>query len=343
MPALIRPSDAQPPYFLGFDVGGTGIKIGVVDDQGRTVAFRRIATEQESGPADAVRRMAQTAREMMAETDVASERIAAAGLGTPGTMDIPRGMILEPPNLPAWRHYNIRDSLAETLGIDVTFANDAAAAAYGEFWVGGGSEFGSLLMLTLGTGVGGGVIIGDFSLDGQHSHGAECGHIIIDSRPEARVCSCGQPGHLEAYASATAVVARCQEALQAAPAETAAVAQALADGRDLTPLLLAELAEQGDAFCESIIRQTADYLAIGVVSLLHIIDPAVVLIGGAMTFGGDDSPLGQRFLARLDHEVRRRTFPMLAENTVIRYAQLGGDAGYVGAAGLARTQHRIQS
>ena len=132
---------------------------------------------------------------------------------TPGTMDIPRGMFLQPHNLPHWHYFPIRDCVAEAFGLPTAFANDANAAAYGEFWVGSGQKYHSIVMLTLGTGVGGGIIIGDLSVDGENSHGSECGHIIIDSSPTARMCGCGQPGHLEAYCSATALVKRTQELL----------------------------------------------------------------------------------------------------------------------------------
>ncbi len=340
MPALIHLTEAQRPLFLGVDVGGTSIKIGLVDDQGRTIAFTRLPTQQERGVQDAVNRMARASRQLLEQHGLALADVAAIGLGTPGTMDIPAGMILEPPNLPAWRHFHIRDALSAATGVPVVFANDAGAAAYGEFWVGAGRQYPSIVLLTLGTGVGGGIIIGDFSLDGENSHGAECGHMIIDSSPQARVCSCGQRGHLEAYASATAVIKRTEEFLaQQPPAEGSPLGLAMSQGRAVTPLMVAEAAEQQDAAAEGIIMETADYLAIGIVSLMHIIDPGAVLLGGAMTFGGEGSPLGKRFLERVRSETRSKTFPVLARRTAIRFAQLGGDAGYVGAAGLARVKH----
>jgi glucokinase len=108
----------------------------------------------------------------------------------------------------------------------------------------------------------------------------------------------------------------------------------------LTPIVIGEEAEAGDRLAEEILMETARYLGIGVVTLMHIIDPDGVVIGGAMTFGGDETPLGRRFLARIREEVRRRAFPVLAEKTTIEYAYLGGDAGFIGAAGLARLAHR---
>jgi len=192
------PPDAQKPYFLGIDVGGTNIKFGVVDDRGRSLAHGKIITQEERGPRDAVRRVKAAAEDLVGGVGLSLADLAAIGLCTPGTMDIPRGMFLEPHNLPHWYYFPIRDCVAEAFGLPTAFANDANAAAYGESWVGSGQKFHSIVMLTLGTGVGGGIIIGDLSVDGENSHGSECGHIIIDNSPTARMCGCGQPGHLEA-------------------------------------------------------------------------------------------------------------------------------------------------
>ena len=326
--------EAQRPFFLGVDVGGTNIKVGLVDDLGRTLSFGSLPTEQDLGPDFAVQRIARCFQRLIDELGLGRKDVARIGLGTPGTMDIPVGLLLEPPNLPAWCNFPVRDAVAYACGRPVTFANDGGAAAFGEFWVGSGREYRSIVMLTLGTGVGGGIIIGDLSIDGENSHGAECGHIIVDSRPDARMCSCGQSGHLEAYASATALIKRASESLAAGREST--LQDKLAAGKELSGLLLAEAAEENDALSVELVLETADYLSIGIVSLMHTIDPAAVILGGAMNFGGHDTPLGRRFLARIESEVRRMTFPVLAKRTIIDFARLGGDAGYIGAAGLAR-------
>jgi glucokinase len=219
----------------------------------------------------------------------------------------------------------------------VAFTNDAAAAAYGEYWVGAGREFHSLVLFTLGTGIGCGIIIGDLSIDGENSHGAECGHIIIDCGQHARICGCGQRGHLEAYASATAVIKRTQEALDSG--RKSSLGDRLAAGAELTPKLLAAEAEAGDDLSLEIVLETAAFMGVGIVTLLHTIDPTGVLLGGAMTFGGNDSPLGRRFLRRIKEEVDRRAFPLLARRIAIDFAALGSDAGYIGAAGIARLEH----
>src|SRR6202043_121985 len=132
------------------------------------------------------------------------DQVVAIGVATPGTMDIPAGVILDPPNLRPWRNVPVRQHLREVFGVPTAFQNDANAAAYGEYWVGAGKGTRSMVLFTLGTGIGGGIIIGDVVLEGRHSHGAELGHMKIEMT-NPRLCGCGRHGCLEAYASATSV------------------------------------------------------------------------------------------------------------------------------------------
>ncbi|MBN2474566.1 MAG: ROK family protein [Pirellulales bacterium] len=334
---FISAVEAQAPFFVGLDLGGTNIKVGVVDDQGRPLSWLSVPTEAEKGPEDASARMGEAVKRAIFEADIEPSAIARVGLGSPGTMDIPAGMLVEPVNLKGWDHFPIRDRVSHYCGLPVAFANDGAAAAYGEFWIGAGREFHSLVLFTLGTGIGCGIIIGDLSIDGENSHGAECGHLIINDAEDARVCGCGQSGHLEAYASATAVIKCAQEALDAG--RPTSLPDRLAEGKELSPKLLAQEAEAGDRLSLEIILEVARYMGIGIVNLLHTIDPNCVLLGGAMTFGGNETELGRRFLTRIKEEVNRRAFALLAERITIDFATLGGDAGYLGAAGIARVEH----
>jgi glucokinase len=197
-----------------------------------------------------------------------------------------------------------------------------------------------MALFTLGTGIGCGIIIGDVVVQGAHSHGGESGHIVIDISERARPCNCGHNGHLEAYASATGVVRRTQEALNNGRATS--LSKRIAAGDELTPKLIADEAEAGDELSLEIVLETARYVGIGVVNMIQTVEPDAVLLGGAMTFGGRESALGRRFLDRVKEEVRRHVRPALAEKTVIDFASLGGDAGYIGAAGVARLQYRIK-
>lgn len=327
-------ADAQRPLFLGIDVGGTNIKYGVVDDHGRPLCKGKIPTFEERGPVEGMTRVHTAVQEMLAESGVPFAEISAVGLATPGTMDIPRGMLLEPHNLPHWFNSPIKQIVEQAFGLPTSYANDANAAAYGEFWVGRGRQYHSIVLLTLGTGVGGGIIVGDLSIDGENSAGSECGHIIIDCNPTARMCPCGHRGHLEAYCSATALIKRTTELI--AGGRRSSLSSAIDEDHHLTGLMIAQAAAAGDELANEVIDELAFYLANGIVSLMHTIDPGAVVLGGAMNFGGDDTPLGRKFIETVRSFVREHAFPIPAKRTTIDFAQLEGDAGFIGAAGIAR-------
>src|SRR5437763_11978354 len=187
------------------------------------------------------------------------DRILAIGVATPGSMDIPAGLILDPPNMKPWRNVPVRQFIADAFRLPIAFQNDANAAAYGEFWVGAGREYRSMVLFTLGTGVGGGIILHDKIVEGEHSHGGELGHIKIEmTRP--RLCGCGKRGCLEAYASATAVVKRTREALAEDGGRSALHALAREQG-ELTARAVFEAAAAGDVLASRVVEDTAYYLA----------------------------------------------------------------------------------
>lgn len=332
--SLLPLSQARLPLYAGVDLGGTNIKAALVDDDGRIVAFHTEPTHADRGPEDTAARMGRMVHTLAHLVGIATSDIAGVGLGTPGPQNLETGVILRAGNLPGWDNFPIRDRLAAHCGHSVTYANDATAAAYGEFWVGSGRDYESLILLTLGTGVGGGIIIGDASIDGAHSHASEFGHIIVDASATARKCPFGHSGDLEAYSSATALKARAAEAIEQGAGGS--LAEAVRAGEELTPILISREAASGDPLAMELILETARWLGIGIVTLMHTLDPEAVLIGGAMTFGGEEAAVGKAFIERVRAEVRARAFPLLAAQTIIRYASLGGDAGSIGTAGLAR-------
>ena len=324
------------PFFVGVDLGETDVNVGVVDDMGRPMSRLTIATEGQCGPEDAAHRMGQAVRDAIREAGI--ESAAGVGLGSPGPVDIAAGTLVAPVNLHSWSGFPMCSRLGHHCGLPVVLANDVVAASYGEYWVGSGRTFHSMILLTLGASIGSGIIIGDLSIDGENAYGAECGHIIIDGSDNARPCGCGRTGHLEAYASVTAVLNRAQEGLDAGRASS--LRRRIDEGTKLNCKTIAEEAEAGDAFSIELVDDTARFLGIGITSLLHTIDPSGVLLAGDMTFGGNETSVGRRFLAHVKQEVQRRAFPILAEQTVIDFASLGGDAGYIGAAGIARLEHQ---
>jgi glucokinase len=316
----------RPPFFLGIDLGGTNIKSGVVDDSGSPISSVSIETDADRGPGAGIASLAEAGRKAVAESGLSWDDITAVGLGSPGTMDIRAGVLLDPPNLPGWTNLPIRQRLQDLLKKPTVLQNDANAAAYGEYWAGAGRGVASLVMFTLGTGIGCGIVDGGRIIEGRHSHGAECGHIVIQM-DNARQCSCGQYGHLEAYASATALVKRAAEALESG--EASALRRLLGtDG--LTARAIDQAADDGDRLAQRLMHETARYLAVGAVCLMHTIDPDIVLFGGGMIAAGP------RFLEQIRATVQQIAFPVPAANTRIEYASLGGDAGFIGAAGCAR-------
>ena len=224
-------------YFLGIDVGGTNVKAGVVTDSGQVVATSSVSTEAIHGPDHGVRQILKAANQALQAAKTERSAIAAAGLATPGTMDIPAGMLIDPPNLPGWRNYPIRQRVAEGLQLPTILQNDANAAAYGEYWAGSASDARSLVFFTLGTGLGGGIIVDDQIIEGEHSHGSECGHTIIEM-DGGRLCATGQFGTGEAYCSATALLKMFDEAI--ANGRTSTVLNRVTEATPISPLMIAE-------------------------------------------------------------------------------------------------------
>jgi glucokinase len=319
-------ANRRAPFYLGIDLGGTNIKSGVVDDLGHPLSSVSLETEAERGPDAGIKTLAEAGRRAVAASGLTWDEITGVGLGSPGTMDLSRGMLLEPPNLPGWNQMPIRDLLAKELDKPTVLQNDANAAGYGEYWAGAGRNTRSLVLFTLGTGIGCGIVEEGRIIEGRNSHGAECGHIIIQM-DNGRMCSCGKPGHLEAYASATALVKRAHEAL----AETSQHSLLRDIPHDeLTGRSINDAARAGDGLALRLMRDTARYLAVGAVCLMHTIDPDIVLFSGGMIAAG---PV---FLEAIRQDIKAMAFPTPAQKVRVEYAELGGDAGFIGAAGCAR-------
>jgi glucokinase len=314
-------------HYVGLDVGGTSMKAGVVDDSGKALSNISLLTEPDKGQEHGLATMCASVRLAAKEAGLSMSEISAIGVATPGTMDLAAGVMLEPPNMKTWRNVRVRDHVASEFGLPTAFQNDANAAALGEYWVGAGQHVRSLVFFTLGTGVGGGIIIHDRVLEGEHSHGAELGHMKIEMT-NPRLCGCGKRGCLEAYASATAVVQRAEEAILAGQSSSLSMRQKLPNGLSARDIF--DAAAAGDALAKRIVEETAFYLAMGATNAMHTIDPEMVVFGGGMIAAGDE------FLQSIRRYVQELAFPVPAERTEIRFAQLGSDAGFIGAAACAR-------
>ena len=306
--------------YVGVDLGGTNLKLGLVSADGELLHRHSTATEADRGPDHVLGRIAQAVRRLADGAQVSLADIAAVGIGSPGPLDSKAGVVVFTPNMAGWRDVPVRDRLQKDLGRPVVLENDANAAAYGEFRCGAGRGISNLVLLTLGTGIGGGIILAGRLFRGSTDTGAELGHMVIQYG--GRRCGCGNRGCLEAYASATAVVARMREALQAGDPG----APGLADSADLTCEDIFAAAEAGDALAKRIVEETADYLAVGITNILHILNPEMVVLTGGMMGAGDE------FLNEIRRRVRETAFERASGACEIGWSTLGGDAGILGAA-----------
>ena len=336
MSSLSSPKDRNrtpEEFFVGVDVGGSSIKIGVVTSAGRPLSFLELPTEGEKGPEHGLATIQQGVIDAVDQSPIRMRNLTAIGVAVPGTLDLPNGMWLEPANLPTWRNIPIRQLISDQFNLPTVLHNDANAAAYGEFWAGAGRGAHSLALWTLGTGVGCGLIVNKQLVTGAHSHGGECGYLYIQME-NGRPSATGMSGALEGYVGASGLVIRCEEGLQRGD-EAPLLRERLANGETLSPLLIAEAAHEGDPLALQLVEDSARFMAYGTANLMHTIDPDVVLFGGNMTFGRDETDLGCRFVDIVREEVKRLSFPVPSSKIRIGYAELGGQAGFIGAAGCA--------
>jgi glucokinase len=301
--------------YVGIDLGGTNLKLGLVSADGELLQRHSTPTEASEGPQHVLARMAEAVRHLAGEADVALEDIAAVGVGVPGPLDSAEGVVHFTPNLAGWINVPVRATLQDALGRTVVVENDANSAAYGEFRAGAGRDVQSMFVLTLGTGVGGGIIQDGRLLRGTTDTGAELGHVIVQYG--GRLCGCGNRGCLEAYASATAVVDRFRQ--------EGGISE-LSRRDDLEAKDIFEAAADGNKAAARIVTETAEYLAVGIASILHALNPEMVVLTGGMMGAGEV------FLEEIRTHVHRLAFPSAWEACEVRASTLGGDAGILGAA-----------
>jgi glucokinase len=324
---------ADDRYIVGVDLGGTSINVGVVPFGGGPVlGMRSMPTEPGRGAKSVVDRMNGMIREAMRdarrEASIPESGYVGIGIGSPGPLDRASGTVIETPNL-GWRNFPLRDLIANEMGLDAVLDNDANAAALGEYWLGAGKDVDSLLALTLGTGIGGGIVLGGRVYHGASDVAGEVGHMTID--PTGRRCNCGNYGCLEAYASGPAIAARAVEGLRSG---VASALPELAEGdlSEVTAETVYQAIVAGDLYAKEVMRETAAFLGTGVANLINILNPAMVVISGGVTRAGD------HLFEPLRGEVRRRAFRQAADACRIVASELGDMAGVIGAAATYRVE-----
>lgn len=317
-------------FYIGLDLGGTNVKVGVVSDKKKVLSKLSVPTPAQDGPEAVMAVMADAAQQAAREAGLAMSKIAMIGIGSPGPMDMKRGIVLATPNMKGWRNVPLRDRIKQLTGRPSVLENDANAAAFGEFWAGAGRDpkIRDLVMLTLGTGIGSGIVIDGKLVHGAHGLGGEAGHMLVV--PNGRLCGCGQHGCIEAYASANSMVKITIERILSG--EKSSLRDLLEDGDDSTKVdsrAVFKAAKQGDELSKKMVSNTAELLAIACVSLCRILDPQMIVFAGGMTLAGDQlfKPIRKSFA--------EHTWKVIPSPVEIVPAELGNDAGFIGAAAVA--------
>ena len=315
-------------YYLGIDLGGTNIAVGIVDENYQIIARATSRTKTDS-PEQVAEAMAETAREALKNADLTLDDVPWIGVGSPGTVNKATGIIEFANNLP-FRNTPMVQMLSERLdGKQVIMENDANAAAYGEYMAGALKGADNAIAITLGTGVGGGVIINHQIYAGSNFAGAELGHtvIVVGGRP----CTCGRNGCWETYASATGLIRTTKEHMANAPKDSPLWTLVNGDINQVTGRTAFDAMRQGDPIGSQIVEEYIHYLSEGIVNMVNIFQPDILCIGGGISNERDT------LLNPVRAFVEKQQYAMNStKKTVICRAELGNDAGIIGAALLGK-------
>lgn len=311
-------------FVLGIDIGGTNLVVGAVAEDGSALhTVRSEPTRPEEGPEAVLRRLGEMGRAVMDETRraVAGAEFIGAGAGAPGPLDTKRGVVILTPNL-GWVNLPLRQLLQDALGIPARIDNDANCAVLGECWMGAARGAKHVIGITIGTGIGGGIVV-----DGRLHHGAsdcagEIGHTTVEVN--GRRCKCGNYGCLEAYASGPAIARRAVEAIEAG--QTSSL-PSYVDGalERITAQTVYQAAHDGDELAEEVVGDTAKFLGAGIANMINIFNPEIVVVFGGVTLAGE------RLFGPLRREVAKRAFKPAVAVCRIVPAELTGTAGVYGA------------
>lgn len=304
-------------YCFGVDIGGTTIKMGLFTAEGELLDKWEIPTRRENGGEKVPQDIADAIAGKCAEKNIEKADITGVGIGVPGPVRSD-GTVMKCANL-GWGIFNVNEKMSELTGLKCQALNDANAAALGELWRGSGKGFKNLVFITLGTGVGGGIVIDGKIIAGIHGGGGEIGHIVVNPKEDA-ICGCGGHGHLEQYASATGIVRLAKKGL-----ENKAVETVLRGKENLTCKDIFDAAKNGDAFANELVDTMCSYLALALSGVAATCDPEAYVIGGGVSKAGDiiTDTVKKHFYSNNMNVLTQSEF---------RLASLGNDAGIYGAA-----------
>ena len=312
---------------LGIDLGGTNTKIAIVTREGEVLQRASRPTPTDVSPSAILDFLCDFARDLLGEANVQLDTVAVVGLAAPGPLDWRTGLVYTLTNFTGWENVSVAEEIQTRMGgIPCFVENDANAACYGEYWMGAGKGVQSMALLTLGTGVGGGIVLNGELFRGIDGTASEIGHMIVAR--DGRECGCGARGCLEAYGSVTGMVRTAQEGLEQGKVSRLTE---LCDGEmdAITGEMISECAESGDAFCASVIHETGKWIGAGMVGLTNLFNPERIVLAGGMVRAGD------RLLNVIRETVRADALDVPARRVEILPTLLEGDAGVIGAAGCA--------
>jgi glucokinase len=323
---------ARPRYLVGVDLGGTNIVAGALTEDGSDVIGLRSEPTRADQGADAVidrivRIIDTVIAETIAQTGARRPDVVGVGVGAPGPLDRERGIVVTTPNL-GWTNFPLRDVIQERTGLETRIDNDANCATLGEWWLGAARGARNVVGMTIGTGIGGGIILNGRLYHGSSDVAGEIGHTTIDVT--GRRCKCGNYGCLEAYASGPSIAERAREAVGS---DDALLLRMVGGHLErITAATVYEAAKLGDEVAIDVVRETSRFLGAGVANLLNIFNPDVVVIAGGVTQAGD------ALFDPLRREVRKRAFRPAVEACRIVPGELPGSAGVVGAVAAFKQQ-----
>lgn len=310
-------------YYIGVDLGGTNIAVGIVNKEGGLVAKKSVKTCAEKGFDYIMEAMSGCILSLLREKDVSLDEVEGIGIGSPGSIDSRNGVVIYTNNI-SLSNAPMAATLRKTVDKPVFISNDANCAALGESVAGGAKGIANVVLITLGTGVGGGVIIDGKIFDGVTGTGAELGHTVI--RTGGISCTCGRRGCWEAYASATALIRQTKEAIGRHPESLMAQASEI-NGRTAF-----EAMKQGDRAGKAVVRHYLNYVAEGIVDMINIFRPEIILLGGGISHEGD------YILKPIQRHINRYSYgASYIKPPLVKLATLGNDAGIIGAAMLCRS------
>lgn len=322
-------------WVIGVDLGGTNIVVGILPIDGGTgevLALKSEPTEAQRGAKFVVDKIVLLIEEARAEVvgrfGGSRSDFAGIGIGAPGPLDRPAGVVIQAPNL-GWRNFPLRDLVSNAVNLPAVLDNDANCATYGEWWLGAGRNVNTLIGLTLGTGIGGGIVLNGEIFHGVSDAAGELGHMTIEAN--GRKCACGNYGCLEAYASGPNIAARAREGLESG---YESMLSDLVENRldRITAATVYEASVLGDPYANEVMRETAKFLGAGVANVVNIFNPEMVVIAGGVTQAGD------HLFVPLRAEARRRAFRSAMDACEIVAATLPGTAGIIGAAGVFKKE-----